>query len=270
MTKSEEFYVSLNVECNEKVAVINKVYNKDNLKVVGLDMSLQHFCVSSDPSDDAITKYIREYRKEEKRIARLQRRMSRRKSTVEKEVDGEKKKTEGSNHRKARLRLARKSERISRRRREFCIKMARYFAMKYDVVCIEDINMQAMSRSLHLGKSVMDLGWGMLRRWLEYECEKYDTVVYKVDKWYPSSKTCHCCGHVNKDLKLSDREWVCPHCGATIDRDRNAAMNLRDCFVNEICTAGTVGINARGNSASTLRGTVEQVLSSKREGSSRL
>jgi putative transposase len=137
--------------------------------------------------------------------------------------------------------------------------------MKYDVVCIEDINMQAMSRSLHLGKSVMDLGWGMFRRWLEYECERYDTVVYKVDKWYPSSKTCHCCGYVNKELRLSDREWVCPNCGATIDRDRNAAMNLRDCFVNEINTAGTAGIHASGDRTSTLRGTVEQVLSLKKE-----
>ena len=266
MTKAEEFYVSLNVECTYRTPLINKVYNIGNPRVVGLDMSLQRFCVSSDPSDDTITKYIREYRKEEKRLSRLERRMSKRKATVEVEIDGRTIKTESPRHRKARLKYAKLHGRISRRRREFCIKMARYFAMKYDVLCIEDIDMQAMSRSLNLGKSVMDIGWDMFRQWLELECERYDTVIVKADRWYPSSKTCNCCGYVNKGLKLSDREWVCPECGATIDRDRNAAMNLRDYAVKEIMsTAGTAGINACGNSASTLRGTVERALSMKQE-----
>ena len=265
MTKSEEFYVTLNVECTYRLPLINKVYNIGSPRVVGLDMSLQRFCVSSDPSDDAITKYVREYRREERTLARLERRMSRRKPTVEKDVDGRKVRTEAPRHRKARLRYARKCEKVARRRREFCIRMARYFAMKYDVVCIEDIDMQSMSRSLRLGKSVMDLGWGMFRRWLNHECEKYDTVVYMVDRWYPSSKTCHCCGHVNRELTLSDREWTCPNCGATVDRDRNAALNLRDCFMKDISTDGTSGINASGDSTSTLRGTVERVLSLKQE-----
>ena len=140
-----------------------------------------------------------------------------------------------------------------------------YFARKYDVVVIEDLNMQNMARSLRLGKSVMDLGWGMFKTWLGIECEKYDTYLMKADKWFASSKTCHKCGAKNTLLELSDREWVCPNCGCVIDRDRNAAINLRDYFLKQYNTAGTAEINACGDNASTLRETLVQVLSSKQE-----
>lgn len=111
----------------------------------------------------------------------------------------------------------------------------------------------------------MDLGWGMFKTWLEYQCSKYDTFVYKIDKWYASSKTCHECGSKNNMLKLSDREWVCPSCGCIINRDYNAALNIRDYFINKINTAGTAEINACGDNASTLRETLVQVLSLKQE-----
>lgn len=168
------------------------------------------------------------------------------------------------NREKARIRLARLSEKISNQRRDYCIKTALYFARKYDVIVLEDINMQNMSRTLRLGKSVNDLGFGEFRRWLEYEGEKYDSLVYYADKWFASSKTCHECGEKNSLLRLSDREWVCPHCGSIIDRDRNAAMNLRDYFI-DINTAGTAGINACGDTSSTLRKTLLQVVSRKQE-----
>jgi len=265
MTKAEEYYVSLNVECPRATPVINKVYNIKRPRVVGLDMSLPKFVVSSDPDDDTITKYVGQYRKEEAKLARLQRRMSRKKPTRSEVIDGKDVIVEAPHHRKARLRHARLSGKVARRRREFCIRMARYFAMKYDVVCIEDVDMHVMSQGLRLGKSVMDLGWGMFRRWLEYECERYDTVVIKADKWYASSKTCNACGYRNSGLKLSDREWVCPECGATVDRDRNAACNLMGYAVKEIDTAGTAGINACGDTASTLRETVGRAVAWKQE-----
>ena len=265
MTKAEEFYVSLNIECARRVPVINKVYNIKNPRVVGLDMSLPKFLVSSDPDDDAITKYVGQYRKEERRLARYQRQMSRKKPTRTEAIDGNEVTVEAPHHRKARLKYARHSGRVARCRREFCISVARYYAMKYDIICIEDVDMHAMAQGLKLGKSVMDLGWGMFRRWLEHECEKFDTALIKADKWYASSKTCNACGNRNKGLKLSDREWVCPKCGRVIDRDRNAACNLRDYALREICTAGTAGINACGDTASTLRGTVGRVVALKQE-----
>ena len=249
--KSDKYYISITTEVVEQKPVVKPLKgNKPN--VVGLDMSLPKFLISSEESDDMIIKYQHEYRKEEERLKVLNRRLSR--------------KVRGSKNRdKARKRLASLHEKISNRRMDFVIKTALYFARKYDVICLEDIDMQSMSRSLHLGKSVMDLGWGMFRQWLDLECKKHGSTVFKVDKWYPSSKTCNHCGYVNKDLRLSDREWICPECGEVINRDRNAACNLRDYYIKVKNTAGTAGINACGDMASTVGETLLQAVSLKQE-----
>ena len=252
MTSAGHFYVSV-LSDEHDLPVINKRRNASSPKTVGLDMSLPHFCVSSDgEDDDMISKYHRFYREEQRKLARLQRMVSR--------------KMKGSNNRnKARIRFAKAYERTHNRRMDFTVKMALYFARKYDAVIIEDINMQSMSRTLHLGKSVMDLGWGGFVKWLEVECRRYDTHLQKADKWFASSKTCNHCGYVNKYLMLKDRDWVCPVCGMHHDRDRNAANNLRDYFLNQYNTVGTTEFQACGDMASTLRETVEQVLSLKQE-----
>lgn len=95
----------------------------------------------------------------------------------------------------------------------------------YDVICLEDINMKNMSRSLKLGKSTMDNGFGMFRTRLEQKMYMRGKVVVKIDKWFPSSKMCRFCRVVNSELKLSDREWNCD-CGAHLLRDENAAINI--------------------------------------------
>lgn len=252
MAKSGKFYISVMTEIDMIKPELNRKNNLSNMSIVGLDMSLPKFCISSSEEDNTITKYNHEYRIEERRLARLNRRLS--------------KKTKGSKNKdKARKRLAILHEKIANRRKDFIIKTALYYARKYDVIVIEDLNMQNMSRSLHLGKSVMDLGWGMFTTWLAHECEKYDTFLMRADKWFASSKTCNECGTKNELLKLSDREWVCPSCGCVIDRDLNAARNLRDCFITKYNTAGTAEINACGDNASTLRETLAQVLSLKQE-----
>jgi putative transposase len=166
---------------------------------------------------------------------------------------------------KAQLAYARLSERIADQRGDYAVKTAIHFAKTYDVVVLEDINLQSMARTLRLGKSVNDLGFGEFRRWLEWEAGKYGCYVHYADKWFASSKTCNSCGYRNDGLKLSDREWTCPQCGDTHDRDLNAARNLRDEFLKEYSTAGTAGIDACGDSASTLRETVARALSSKQE-----
>lgn len=225
----------------------------NELKVVGLDMSLASFVVSSDEEDDGTrTKYIRQYRKNEKKLARLNRKMHRRRK--------------GSNNReKARIILAREHAYVTNCRRDFVCKQALHFARKYDVIILEDINLQNMSKALNLGKSVMDLGFGEFRTRLQWKCNEYGSYLIKADKWFPSSKTCNACGHVNKGLKLSDREWVCTECGTVHNRDLNAAKNLRDYFIKILNTAGTAGIDACGEMSTTLRETLRQVISMKQE-----
>ena len=175
-------------------------------------------------------------------------------------------KTKGSNNRtKSKRQVAVLHEKIANQRKDFIIKTALYFARKYDVIVLEDINLQNMSRTLHLGKSVNDLGFGEFRSILEQKCKEYDTTIIYADKWYPSSKTCSSCGTINKSLKLSDREWACTECGTYHNRDFNAALNLEYYFTNQHNTVGTTEIHACGDNASTLREIVMQVMSMNQE-----
>ena len=221
-------------------------------KTTAFDMSLSKFVVSSHNEDNAIIKYIRNYRKNEKRLARLQRKFSKKINT-------------SNNKTKSKQQVAILQEKIANRRKDFVNKTVLFFVRKYDVIVLEDINLQNMSRTLHLGKSVNDLGFGLFKQLLEQKCNEYDSVVIYADKWYPSSKTCSSCGHINKKLGLSDRRWVCPACGTCHDRDFNAAINLETYFNEQYNTAGTAGIYACGDSSSTLRESVMHVLSSKQE-----
>lgn len=256
MTRSGHYYVSITCEVEEKETYYNNIFHLGNLKVVGLDMSMSQFAVSSNPDDNTKTKYVRRFRKNQKRLSRLNRKLSR-KQCIDKKPS--------NNRVKARLRYARLAERISNQRKDFCIKQALYYASNYDVIVLEDLNMQEMSRSLHLGKSVNDLGFGIFKGWLSHECKKHDSVVMYIDKWFASSKTCNECGSINALLKLSEREWVCPNCGSIIDRDFNAALNLRDCFYKIYNTAGTAEIYACGDTPSTLRETLMQGMSLNQE-----
>lgn len=250
---SGKFYISVMVECSDGIQLkINKKSHYQQPNVVGLDMSMSDFAVSSHSEDNTITKYARNYRKEEQKLKRLQRKVSR----TEKD---------SRNRFKVRRKAAALHERIANRRRDFCIKAALYYARKYDVVVLEDINLQDMSRTLHLGKSVTDLGFGMFRQLLEWKAQEYDCTVIKADKWFPSSKLCSVCGEKNTLLQLSDREWVCSTCGTVHNRDFNAATNLEHYFNELYYTAGTAEIQACGERSSTLRGTVAQVLSLNQE-----
>ena len=118
-------------------------------------------------------------------------------------------------------------ERIANQRKDFAHKESRRIANAYGAVCVEDLDLQAMAQSLNLGKSTNDNGFGMFREFLKYKLEEQGKHLIKVDKWYPSSKTCHYCGGYYKDLQLGEEEWICPHCGKHILRNQNAGINIR-------------------------------------------
>jgi len=135
----------------------------------------------------------------------------------------------GSNNRlKQKLKVARLHEKIVNQRKNFLHKKSRELVNLYDAIIIEDLNMKAMSQCLNLGKSVSDNAWGMFTTFLKYKLENEGKLLVRVDKWFPSSKKCNECGEINKELQLSDRQWVCKSCGCIIDRDYNAAKNIRD------------------------------------------
>ena len=99
---------------------------------------------------------------------------------------------------------------------------------KNNAMVVENLNMKGMSQALNFGKSVGDNGWGMFLRMLEYKLMFLGKQFLKIDKWFPSSKTCSKCGNVKKKLKLSERSYKCECCGIEIDRDYNAALNIKN------------------------------------------
>ena len=102
-------------------------------------------------------------------------------------------------------------------------------------ICIEDLNTKGMMKNKHLSKAVQQQKFYEFRRQITYKAERHSIPLIIADKWFPSSKTCSCCGFVNKDLKLSDRTFICPKCGNKIDRDYQASLNLKRYGEHQIC-----------------------------------
>ena len=260
-----KYYASISVKV-EGAETVSKHKSFNDLKVIGIDMSFTSFAVDSDGiSDHTKSKYVRNYRANERKRRRLNKSLSRK-------VKG------SSNREKARKRLAKLDRHIANCRKDFAHKQSRLYSDNYDVIVLEDINLQDMGRvkgqkgkkKMRFGKSVNDLGFGMFKNFLSYKCEENDSIILYADKWFASSKICHECSSKNDLLMLSDREWVCPTCGCVIDRDLNAALNLKDYFFKvvlekEYNTVGTTEIYALGNETSTLRETLKQASLLNRE-----
>ena len=153
-------------------------------------------------------------RNNEKRLAREQRKLSRWVKGSHKYVRQKKK-------------VARCHEKIRNQRRDHQHKLSCRITDRYDIVAVEDIDMKAMGQCLHFGKSVQDNGYGMFRDKLDYKLAWKGKELVKVDRFFPSSKKCSKCGKIKKELKLSERVYRCT-CGNEMDRDRNAAINIRE------------------------------------------
>ena len=138
-----------------------------------------------------------------------------------------KKKGSGSWNRQ-RIKVARLQEKIMSCRKDKLHKISINLIRRYDVVCCEDLNVKGMVRNRHLAKSVSDASWSTFVTMLEYKAKWHGKTLVKIGRFYPSSKTCHYCGHIKEDLSLSDRYYTCPNCGELIDRDLNAAKNIEE------------------------------------------
>ena len=208
LTPSGKYFVSIAFEY--KIEEIIKVVPTLQ-KTLGLDYSSPLFYVDSNGEPANVPHW---YREAEKRLAREQRRLS-------KMVKG------SNNYEKQRRLVAKLNEHIANQRKDFCHKLSREIANRYDVVCVEDLDLHNLAQTLTLGKSTNDNGFGMFRTFLKYKLERLGKYYVVIDKWYPSTKTCHTCGEYNPDVELGDSVWICPHCGRIIQRDVNAAFNIK-------------------------------------------
>lgn len=221
-TKSGRYFASIQVERETPEPTYQGRY-------IGLDLGLKDFAVTSEGQKFPNPKHLR---KSEKRLAMLQRRLSR--------------KQKGSKGKeKARLKVARIHEKIANQRQDFTHKLSRQLVEDSQLIAIEDLNIKGMVKNHKLAKSISDSGWSEFVRQLKYKGEWYGCHIEQIDRFFPSSKRCFHCGYINQDLTLSDRLWTCPECACVIDRDINAALNVLN-----FATVGTTGIHAAGQTVS--------------------
>ena len=112
-------------------------------------------------------------------------------------------------------------------RKDFLHKLSNYLVDNYDILCFEDLDLNELKKSLRLGKSISDEGFGMFRVFVQYKADRAGKHFIKIDRWFASTKTCCNCGYKNDDITLKIREWICPDCNTHHHRDHNAAINIK-------------------------------------------
>lgn len=173
-------------------------------------------------------------------------------------------KVKGSeNRKKAKVKLARLYASVGNVRRDALHQLTTDLTRRFHTIGIEDLNVKGMMANRHLARSVADMGFFEFRRQLEYKAEQRGGVIVVTDRWYPSSKTCSCCGHKLETLPLSVRDWSCPACGAVHDRDVNAAINLKNLAVSSTVSACGEEGSGLGRKLKTKPASVKQESSSK-------
>ena len=209
-------------------------------KATGIDVGLKFFLVDSEGHQIDCPNY---YRKAEKQLNRLNRKKSKK---------YRKGKKQSRNYHKARKRYARKHLRVSRQREEFVKSVALRLVKSNDLIAYENLNVKGMVKNRHLAKSITDAGWSVFRQWLEYFGDKYCKLTIAVSP-HNTSQNCANCGH-KVQKSLSTRTHVCPHCGYTDCRDRNAALNILQKGLSSVGRTQT--LNASGEIPSWLVGEI--------------
>ena len=179
---------------------------------IGIDLGIKDFAITSECEIIDNPKY---YRKYEDKLVKLQRKLS-------------KKKKGSKNRNKARIKVARLHEKITNTRKDFLQKLSTRLINENQVICLEDLNIEGMKKNHKLAKSISDASWYSFTTMLNYKAIWYGREISVVDRYFASSKLCHVCGWKYVDLDLSVREWKCPECGSSHNRDINAAINIRN------------------------------------------
>ena len=221
--KADRYYISVLIEIPD-----NRIANNSN-EGIGIDLGLKDFAVVSNGTSYKNINKSAKLKKLEKQLIREQRSLSRKYENVKKGGS-----TQRANIQKQRLKVQKLHHRIDNIRTDYINKtIAEIVKTKPSYITIEDLNVSGMMKNRHLSKAVASQKFYEFRTKLKAKCDENGIELRVVDRWYPSSKICHCCGAIKKDLKLSDRIYRCD-CGYVEDRDFNAALNLRDALTYEV------------------------------------
>jgi len=214
----KNYLVSLQMEqVVQKQAPVTEYLPRD---IVALDVGIREFAVYGSGSGERVhvpnEKYIALH---EKRLRRFQKALSRKKYD-------RKTHTGSKNYYKAKEKVAREQRKTANQRKDMQHKLSRKIAGSCRVFVCEDLNIKGMMKNRRLAKAIAGTAWGQFLGMVRYKVERGGGIFLKVSRWYPSSKTCACCGHKNENLSLKDRFWICPGCGRLVNRDENAVDNL--------------------------------------------
>ena len=228
-TPSGKYYVSLLVETI--ATTLPKTHSN-----IGIDLGLTDFIVLSDGSKVANPTFLS---KLQHKLAREQKILAKRRAVAKAD---QRKLSDSRNYQKQKVKVAKVYEKITNIRKDFLHKLSFNLIKNHDVIAIEDLNVKGMVKNRKLSKAISDSSWSTFTTMLNYKAEWYGKALIKVDRWYPSSKTCSGCGHLltKAELPLQVRSWNCPSCLQSNDRDINASINI----LNEglkLATIKTVG-----------------------------
>ena len=222
-TPTNEYFVSILVETT------HIKYEKTG-KHIGIDLGIKDFVITSEGYKYKNNRYSKTYAKQ---LKEAQQHLSR--------------KTKGSNrYNKQKLKVAKIHKKITNSRNDMLHKVSTDLIKKYDLISLEDLNIKGMIKNHKLSKHIADTSWGKFVELLTYKAEWNDKQIVKIDRFFPSSKTCNCCGYINQNLKLDMRTWACPSCGTKLDRDINASKNILKEGYKIITSSGTDD-NRRGD-----------------------
>ena len=209
---ADKWYISIAVDMQKDLSL------PKTGKYVGVDLGVKDIAITSDGFKFANPRWIHE---SEKKLKRLNRELARRQRASKRRE-------------RTRLRLARKHNQVANQRKDWLHKITTYLVRNYDVISLEDLNVRGMVKNHNLAKAITNVSFGEFNRQIEYKAQMYGKQIYRVDRFFPSSKTCSVCGCIQDKMPLHIREWTCPECGAHHDRDINAAINLLRQAMSEV------------------------------------
>ncbi|HIC1790684.1 TPA: RNA-guided endonuclease InsQ/TnpB family protein [Escherichia coli] len=225
--------------CDDALPAPERPTHPEEERITGLDVGLEHYAIKSDGAKIANPRHLinasRNLRRKQKALSRKQK--------------------GSANRKKARIRLAALHERVANARADFQHKLSRAIVDENQAVIVETLKTANMMKNHHLARAIGDAGWSGFITKLEYKAAEKGVHLVKLDQWFASSKTCHCCGYKMPEMPLYKRIWQCPKCGVEHDRDINAAINIKLKGIEELKAAGLV-VSVHGGQRKSVEQTV--------------